>query len=188
MTTIAGWSAEGVLPPFAAAAPTGPDRSPYRATLEDCVTRFGISTERRTILDGLLRYRAALHAAGLVSGFQWLDGSFVEDIEQLEGRAPKDVDVVTFYRRPGGKTQLDLMTATPDLFERTTVKSMYSVDAFPLDLGMEAERLVRRSAYWYSVWAHRRNGVWKGFVEVDLDPSEDAAAAAALGALPKVGP
>ena len=36
------------------------------------------------------KYRAALRAVGFDRGFQWLDGSFVED------RVPKDLDVVSF--------------------------------------------------------------------------------------------
>jgi hypothetical protein len=32
----------------------------------------------------------------LNQGFQWLDGSFAEQIELLEGRPPKDIDVVSF--------------------------------------------------------------------------------------------
>jgi hypothetical protein len=48
---------------------------------------------------------------------------------------------------------------------------------------MDPERLTRQSAYWYSVWSHRRNQRWKGFVHVDLAPSADATAAATLASL-----
>jgi hypothetical protein len=37
---------------------------------------------------------------GLDNGFQWIDGSFVEDVEKSRGRAPGDVDIVTFAHRP----------------------------------------------------------------------------------------
>ncbi|WP_414651656.1 DUF6932 family protein [Hafnia paralvei] len=33
---------------------------------------------------------------GLAEGFQWVDGSFTENIELIERRTPNDVDVVTF--------------------------------------------------------------------------------------------
>jgi hypothetical protein len=147
------------------------------------VLRFGDTTERRTVLDGLLRYRAALHDVGLVVGFQWLDGSFLEHVERVEGRPPNDVDVVTFYRLPAGRTQHDLMSAQPMLFDHDAVKTSYRVDGYLEHLGMDAERLARRSAYWYSVWSHRRNQLWKGFVQIDLAPGEDAAAVATLGSL-----
>lgn len=181
---IPAWSAEGVLPPVNPALPVSPQRSPYVVSLPDYVLRFGGTAERRFVLDGLLRYRAALHAAGLVSGFQWLDGSFLEHVERIEGRPPNDVDVVTFYRLPPGRTQRDIFAADPYLFQdHDGVKTAYRVDAYLEDLGMDPERLTRQSAYWYSVWSHRRNQTWKGFVQLDLAPGDDATAAATLASL-----
>ena len=68
MTTVAipNWNAQGVIPPINDLQPTTVDRSPYTVSLTDVVLRFGLSAERRTVLGGFLRYRAALHAAGLV--------------------------------------------------------------------------------------------------------------------------
>lgn len=40
---------------------------------------------------------------------------------------------------------------------------------------------------WYSVWSHRRSQLWKGFVQVDLAPAEDAAAAATLASVANAG-
>jgi hypothetical protein len=180
---IPAWTAEGVLPPVNAAQPVSTERSPYAVSLTDYVLRFGDTPGRRTVLDGLLRYRSALHALGLVSGFQWLDGSFLEHVELIERRPPNDVDVVTFYRLPPGRSQRDLLAAQPDLFDHAGVRATYFVDGYHEHLGMDPERLALRSAYWYSVWSHRRNQLWKGFVQVDLAPSEDATAAATLASL-----
>jgi len=72
------------------------------------------------------------------------------------------------------------MFAHPQLFDHERVKNEYSVDAYLVDLGMDAELLVNRSAYWYSLWSHRRNQVWKGFVQIKLAPNEDATAMATL--------
>lgn len=187
MTTVAipDWNAQGVIPPINELQPTSVDRSPYTVSLTDVVLRFGLSAERRTVLDGFLRYRAALHAAGLVQGFQWLDGSFLEHVEMLESRPPNDIDVVTFYRLPVGKTQQDLQTQTPDIFpigraSQQILKANYHVDAYTVHLGMVSERLVKQGTYWYSMWSHRRNPIWKGYVQVDLAPIEDVAAQAAL--------
>jgi hypothetical protein len=78
-SVIPAWNATGVLPPIRPAAPgNSPDRSPYAVDLVSLIDRFATSQERMNILDGLLRFRAALHGAGMVSGFQWLDGSFKE--------------------------------------------------------------------------------------------------------------
>ena len=57
------------------------------------------------------------------------------------------------------------------------VKQMYRVDSNWQILGepMEASS-VRWISYWYSMWSHRRDGLWKGFVQVDLDSTQDPAA------------
>ena len=194
MTTVAipDWNAQGAIPPINNQQPIAVDRSPYTVSLTDVVLRFGLSAERRTVLDGFLRYRAALHAAGLVQGFQWLDGSFLEHVEMLESRPPNDIDVVTFYRLPVGKTQQDLQTQTPGIFpigrtSQQTLKTNYHVDAYTVHLGMVSERLVKHGTYWYSMWSHRRNQIWKGYVQIDLAPVEDAAAQAALANLGNQG-
>lgn len=180
---IPAWTAEGVLPPLNPAQPVSPERSPYVVSITDYVLRFGDTPERLTILDGLLRYRAALHALGLVSGFQWLDGSFLEHVELTESRPPNDVDVVTFFRLPVGRSQHDLVASRPDLFDNHGLKATYFVDGYYEHLGLEPERLTRRIAYWYSLWSHRRDRIWKGFVQVDLSPSEDATAVTTLASL-----
>jgi hypothetical protein len=112
----------------------------------------------------------------MVQGFQWLDGSFFEHVERTEGRDPNDIDVVTFYRLPAGRDQTDLVGDVAPLLGEPA-KERYSVDGYLVHLGMQPERLARQSAYWYSVWSHRRNMVWKGFVEVPLAPVDDVTAA-----------
>jgi hypothetical protein len=73
---IPGWTPDGVLPPINAGQPVSIERSPYVVSLTDYVLRFGDTPDRRAVLSGFLGYRAALHSVGLISGFQWLDGSF----------------------------------------------------------------------------------------------------------------
>lgn len=91
------WNGVGILPPVRPEMPgNSPERSPYRVSPAGFVDRFATSPERMAILDGLLRFRGKLHELGIVSGFQWLDGSFLEQIELLENRHPRDMDVVTF--------------------------------------------------------------------------------------------
>lgn len=184
---IPAWTADGVLPPINASQPVSPERSPYVVSLTDYVLRFSDTPERRVVLDGFLRYRAALHGAGVVHGFQWLDGSFLEHVEVVEGRAPNDVDVVTFYRLPAGVSQAQLAAQLGVLLDHDSVKAAYRVDGYLVHLGMDPERLTRQSAYWYSVWSHRRNQLWKGFVQVDLASAEDTAATATLASLTSAG-
>ena len=179
---IPGWSNAGVLPPVRPEVPgSSLDRSPYIVDLAVFVDHFATSPERMAILDDLLQFRADLHQAGITSGFQWLDGSFLEQVEVLENRAPRDMDVVTFLDLPSGQDQQSLIQRHGTLFDPKHVKATYAMDAYfvvlgePLDIGS-----VRRVSYWYSMWSHRRDGLWKGFVQVDLDPSQDADARATL--------
>jgi hypothetical protein len=123
----------------------------------------------------------------MLQGFQWLDGSFLEHVEVTEGRAPNDVDLVTFYRLPVGLSQLQLAATAGAVLDRDSAKAAFRVDGYLVHLGMPAERLARQTAYWYSVWSHRRNQLWKGFVQVDLAPAEDSAAAATLASLISAG-
>ena len=156
-----------------------PDRSPYKVPLIHVIDRFGITPERRSILAGFLAYRKALHAAGLTSGFQWLNGSFIEDKESLKSESPNDIDVVTFYYLPNGTTQQDIANKGGlDLFDSAKTKPNFHVDAYPFQLGRRLEEPhVRNITYWYSMWSHRRETLlWKGIVQVDLSPADDAQA------------
>ncbi len=179
---IPAWNSAGVLPPIRPNAPgSSPDRSPYAVELAVLFDRFATSPERMAILDGLLRFRADLHAAGITSGFQWLDGSFLEQVELLEGRAPRDMDVVTFLELPQGLDQRSLVQQHGSLFDQKHVKATYAMDAYFAVLGQPTDQWqVKNIAYWYSLWSHRRDGLWKGFVQVDLDPSQDGDARAIL--------
>lgn len=171
------WTNLGVLPPVhPTEAGHGLNRSPYPITLQELWDRFSTSAERIDILRGFLSYRAALHAAEIVRGFQWLGGSFMENIESLEERPPRDMDVVTFFYMPEGMDQRSLAALSPDLFASRHTKQAYQVDAYSITLGGPmTERHVKMIAYWYSLWSHRRDDSWKGFVQVDLDPEQDAA-------------
>ncbi|MGQ9365453.1 DUF6932 family protein [Azospirillum sp. ST 5-10] len=144
--------------------------------------RKGTEFSKGRIPEGLLRYRAALHAVGLVAGFQWLDGSFMEDIETLEARSPRDVDIVTFFQLPAGTSQADVLGRHPELFDHDHLKAIDHVDGYHVGLGIPPIRLVQQSAYWYGVRSHRRNDRWKGFLEVGLAPDRDDDAAAFLKA------
>lgn len=168
---IPHWNAQGVIPPINELNPTSVARSPYQATLADFVSRFAVTPARIEIVRGFLEYRLALHNAGFVSGFQWLDGSFLENTERLEGREPRDIDVVTFLHTPNN------LAITPDtlrLFDHDEVKHQFKVDGYSVELDQISPReLVSWSAYWYSLWSHRRNQLWKGYIQVELTPADE---------------
>ncbi|MBF0283984.1 MAG: hypothetical protein HQL51_05950 [Magnetococcales bacterium] len=174
---IPPWNVQGVLPPVNAPDSTSMDRSPYRVSLIELIERFATSDERRNILQGFLRYRAELHALGLTQGFQWVNGSFAEQVETLENRPPNDMDVVTFYVLPSDVLEEELVRLNPSLFDHDRMKQKFLVDSYyePLS-GMPPEYLIETSSYWYSLWSHRRTMAWKGFLQINLAPDEDEAA------------
>lgn len=168
----------GIIPPVRPGeSPTGLDRSPYRVTMDELILKYAISSDRAMILQGLLNYRMALHGLGVTTGSQWIDGSFVENIEDLETRSPNDVDVVSFIALPASQTQATLFPSLMPLMDKNHTKAVYKVDAAIL---VASQISIRSICYWYSVWSHRRNGLWKGFVEIDLNPSGDAVAQSSL--------
>jgi hypothetical protein len=183
------FSIDGVLPPYV--GPNGPggsaqDMSPYAVSAAEVVSTFGTSTKRQKILAHWLDHRAALRALGFQRGFQWLDGSFVED------KDPSDLDVVTFISRPPSAPQPDmlvaLMTANKQLFYRSEVKARYMLDAFLVDLNGSPEVIVSASRYWFGLFSHRRvDELWKGMLQVRLENVADDLAAAALLAAPTSG-
>lgn len=188
---IPAWNPEGLIPPVDVANPASANRSPYRVSLPDLILRFATSPQRIAILDGFLNFRAAMHAIGLIDGFQWINGSFTESIETgARSRPPNDVDLVTFFRIPPGRTEWDIINADSSLFlatraEQDALKTAYRVDAYPVHLGTKSDDLVSQSAYWYGMWAHQRDTQrWKGFLEIDLDPVDDASARSLLSPPP----
>lgn len=171
---IPAFDHRGLIPPFHdPQRPTGSPRSPYQTSMSDVVLRFANTPERRAILDGLLGYRQALTDAGLTAGFQWLDGSFTEDVEVSQNRAPNDIDVVTFAEIPD---QQALLANHPELFNPGS-KQRFRVDGYLVALNDPAESLVQQTAYWYSVWSHQRDTFdWKGFIQIALDDADDVLA------------
>ena len=158
---------------------------PFPATSEEVCQRFATSPERLIILDGWLRFRQELTRLGVTTGFQWLDGSFLEDVEKSASRAPNDLDIVTFYRPPVGVYPADLLgqlqTGLPAFFLRTEAKKLFKLDHFGVHLGSRSEALVDSTRYWTGLFSHNRAGVWKGMLRIELNtPVEDTAAAALL--------
>jgi hypothetical protein len=125
--------------------------------MPEVVEALGFTAGRREILRGLLAYRAALVGAGF-TGFQWIDGSFVEDNE-----SPNDVDVVTFVDASPTPPRLDL-------FAGPTTKVQYRCDTYVVELRQpNPAQLVREASYWLSLFSHRRGSFeWKGILQVSL--------------------
>ncbi len=90
---------------------------------------------------------------------------------------------MTYFDLPPGQSESDLVTQNPALFDHDHVKVTYKVDHYPNVLGKAIDAYqIRQLSYWYSMWSHRRDGLWKGFIQVSLDPAEDVQALQTLAA------
>lgn len=176
---IPPFSPSGLLPPYLGANPGASSlgMSPYRTTIDEFITRFNTSDERREILRGFLRFRQRTRTLGL-QGWQWLDGSFLENIETNEGRAPRDLDVVTFSPRPASLQSLGALQAwvaqNLDVFNPDQAKANFRCDARFVDLRFPAYDVVSQARYWFGLFSHQRvTAIWKGMLELEL-PQNDA--------------
>ena len=89
---------------------------------------------------------------------------------------------MTFFYVPEGHTRESIVRAFPGAFDKISAKLDFNVDSYFVGLNQtDSERIVERAAYWYGLWSHTKDRFrWKGYIEVDLDPSEDETARAAL--------
>lgn len=174
-----------VLPPFVGGDPVAKaSMSPYTTSMFEVVERFATSMERVAILRGLLSYRGALLRAGLVDGYQWLDGSFVEDIETSSQRDPNDIDIVTFASSPADLAdRKDWLRANEGLLDPRRTKEGFLCDAYFVDFRNRSELLVDDTRYWFGLFSHQReSNLWKGMLKVPM-LSDDAAAEVLLNAM-----
>lgn len=179
---VPDFNANGVLPPHLGQPTEMAQISPFPATALELCQKLSFSPERREVLRGWLALRNLLRTAGFLGGFQWLDGSFMEDAEAVRGRAPADIDVVSFL--PMSPGPLD-PAISQKLANRGLVKSQMKVDHMVVFLNWSGPVIVEYTRYWCGLFSHRRgDGVWKGMLKVDLNtPSEDVAAGQHLDSL-----
>lgn len=155
----------GVLPPYIGTWPSaGPGGfSPYHSTIQE-VSALGTTVERKAILVGFLNLRTALRALGFTIEGQWIDGSFCENIEHTEGRPPGDIDVLSFLDHPADPATLNgLLVANSNLFVPGQSKANFRCDHYVMSA---SHRTIEQLCYWNSLFSHRRNGLWKGYIQV----------------------
>lgn len=161
------WNIHGVIPPVSDLDETSLERSPYEINSRDFVEKFSLSNERIDILKKFLYYRRFLYDLGVTSGFQWVNGSFTENIEVIKNRPPNDIDVVSFITEPENPLP-------EEFFDQNHIKQKYQVDGYFVDLNDSPQELIKWTTYWYSMWSHQRNTkIWKGFLQVPLSPQDD---------------
>lgn len=173
----------GALPPFIDQSPTvHAKRSPFRTDVFELVERFCTSNSRAGLLLGLNAYRKHLFNGGFTSGEQWIDGSFVEDVEAKRGRPPKDIDVVTLFYRPlsfqsNDAAWMDAYETSihADYFNTKNMKPKFNCDTFSIDLNSSPSSLVRDTMYWSGLFSDiRQSTEKKGIVSIGLttDPAQ----------------
>lgn len=184
---IPGFTDDGVLPPFINDNPTSSQNmSPYPVGIAEFVQHFSSTTERIAILNGLLDYRAALVATG-ITGFQWLGGSFLEEVEVWRSRPPADIDVVTVFHRP--TTSISNADWIPILqgpqghlfIDQALTKQIYKCDAYIIDMNEPVKSVVNSTRFWFGLFSHQRDtSLWKGMLSVELDTQQDISARSIL--------
>lgn len=163
---IPNFNQSGVLPPFTGDVTNPFGRAPYKVDFSEVVTRFNTSPKRKSVLSGLDEYRNQLHLIGIRNGFQWLDGSFIEDCESNRNRDPNDIDLLTFAFLP---KEININNYE-QLFDPEITKQKYSCDAYFIDLGVnDPIYLVNQTHYWFGLFTHQRESyLWKGILEIPL--------------------
>jgi len=178
---IPQFNSDSVLPPHLGDPRRINEISPYPCTSLELCDRLGTSDERTEILYGYLSLREELRKHGMTDGFQWIDGSFLEDVENTEQRAPRDIDVVTFFWSSDPNFAQDFVTAFPDIVNHAKIKSSFHVDHFTIDAGYSPEVTIEATRYWCGLFSHNRSGIWKGMLRIELNtPTEDTQAVALL--------
>lgn len=174
-----------VIPPHLG-NPSKPDEvSPYVCDIMEFCQHFSTSQERIEILIGLVNFRLRMIQHGILIGFQWIDGSFTENIEARENRAPNDVDVATFFKGVPEGYEKYLKVHFPEFLSPILSKQNYHVDHYPVPYAMQPELTVELTKYWYQLFSHNRAGVWKGILKIPLyqTPENDTQALSYLNSL-----
>ncbi|MBW3519179.1 hypothetical protein [Flavobacterium sp. NKUCC04_CG] len=145
--------------------------SPYQSNSLEFTKHFATSPERIEILKGFLNFRKKLNEAGVLEGFQWLDGSFTENIELREGRPPKDLDLVTLYNHSSLSNQQVKFIENnfTDFFDFEESKANYKLDHYPFNYVLDPLLTIDYSRYWIQLFSHNRLGIWKGIIRVELN-------------------
>ncbi|MGV0921850.1 DUF6932 family protein [Empedobacter falsenii] len=163
-----------VTPPHIGDPRKEEDISPYYSNTLEFVTKFGTSIERVDILKKFLEFRQKLSEYGFTNGYQWLDGSFTENIEILENRAPRDLDIITLYDQPifTNDQILNISNNFKSFFDSEISKREYKLDHYPFNYTNNPDFTVKYTTYWIQLFSHNRLGVWKGIIKVDLNTPE----------------
>lgn len=175
-----------VLPPYQGNNPTIKGCfSPYKSEILEFCQYFATNPERIEILKGFVKFRLECLKYGIQCGSQWIDGSFVENVEKSQNRAPHDIDVVTMFALTDLRMQVVIPKVFPAFVNTSLSKAQYMVDHYPCLVNENPFRTIEYVKYWNQLFGHNRAGVWKGMVELPLynDDNKDKQALNFLNSL-----
>lgn len=162
-----------VIPPHRGNPTDHYEISPYECDIMEFCRHFATSKERIEILKGFVNFRLEMIRHGITNGFQWIDGSFTENVEAKESRAPHDVDVVTFFKGIDQLQAKSIFSVFPEFFKTNLSKPKYQVDHYPIPYDWNPDMTVDITKYWYQLFSHNRQGVWKGMLKIPLYPTSE---------------
>jgi hypothetical protein len=157
--------------------------------MSEVVASLGTTSHRKALLSGLLGYRELLYKLGYENGFQFIDGSFCENVEVTRPGNPNDIDVFSYLKRPAKYFDPnDWKTAgfkewNEEVVDRDKNKRRFLTDTYAVDINANTtvKSLVDVTIYWYGLYSHKRVTLqWKGFVVVILDKHADSLARSLL--------
>lgn len=168
MASIPDFNYNNVLPPHLGNPTDTSKISPYKTDIMEFCKKFATSSERIKILKGFIYFRLEACKKNIVNGFQWIDGSFTENIEASEKRAPHDIDVVSFISQISPQLEQDIIIKIPAFASPSLSKSQYHVDHYLVIFDQNPLMTVQMTKYWIQLFSHNRAGVWKGMIELPL--------------------
>lgn len=184
---IPNFDHNGVIPPHLGNPAAGLHQmSPYPTTSLEFCQKFATSPERIDILKCFLQFRSEMRKNG-ISGFQWLDGSFLEDIEKSSrNRPPKDLDLLTFYNPLTTAQDTIIMTNFIEFVDRNSCKVKFKLDHMLINIAQHPVAIIEFTRYYLQLFTHNRDQVWKGMLKIDvgLFTNEDLDAEIYLNSLP----
>jgi hypothetical protein len=87
------------------------------------------------------------------------------------------LDVVAFFIPPDAAFSAQVAANSPVLTDRNAVKAQYRWDHFFVNMAYNPIATVELTRYWISLFSHRRDGIWKEMLRVELNTAGDDIAA-----------
>lgn len=166
---IPDFDKNNVLPPYLGKTPTERSmQSPYRTDIMEVCKHFCTSPARINILRGYVQFRLDTISHGIFDGIQWIDGSFVENIEVSDSRDPHDIDIVSMLAINDPSEELRIVRTYPEFASPILSKKKYFVDHYPVVVNRSPLSTLQDVKYWIQLFGHNRKGVWKGMLELPM--------------------